>query len=411
MRSTVVPQLLEVHATDPRPEGPGRRLLLRDPEEVGAILHSNRFQRTDFVRQLSGAGLLATDGDLWRERRRIVQKSFPVRDVEAHLDSIRLALPGFIERLGEAADEGRPVCLLDEMMRVVSRVVYRAVFGVELDRDADRVSIFQPMMEAVGDVHWSLVAPGGTVDVDSLARLKRTRDAADAEISWMLERRRAVDIGIDDALGRLIRAGDEGLVDEVGIHDEVRSLVLASTETSVNSLIWAFLMLDDHPGILSRIERDLDAGGGDEIIDQVIWETLRLYPPVWANERQAIEPVVEAGRSWERGDRAVISAYRLHRDQGCWEDPDTFRIERFAGLAERRWQPPHRFAYMPFGAGPHLCIGRNLALIEMRWIMREIHSRFRFDFDEPDSIRPILGIVMRPSGPVMVNLVRRDRSS
>ena len=409
MRSTVVPQLLEVHGTDPRPEGPGRRILLRDPDEVGAILHSNRFQRTDFVRQLSGDGLLATDGDLWRERRRIVQKSFPVRDVEAHLDSIRLALPGFVERLGEAADEDRPVCLLDEMMRVVSRVVYRAVFGVELGRDEDRVSIFQPMMEAVGDVHWSLVAPGGTVDAGSLVRLKRTRDAADVEITRMVERRRAVDIGIDDALGRLIRARDEGLVDDVAIHDEVRSLVLASTETSVNSLIWAFLLIDDRPEILARIERDLDAGGGDEIIDKVIWETLRLYPPVWANERQAIEPVDEAGRSWEKGDRAVISAYRLHRDPRQWEDPDAFRIEGSEGLAERRWQPPHRFAYMPFGAGPHLCIGRNLALIEMRWIMREVHSRFRIDFDDPGSIEPILGIVMRPSAPVMVRITRRDR--
>lgn len=407
MRSTIVQQLLDVHASDPRPEGPGRRLLVEGADDVGAVLHSSRFRRTDFVRQLSGAGLLATDGDLWRERRRIVQKSFPIREAEAHLDSIRRALPGFIERLEEAADAGRPVCLLDEMMRVVSRVVYRAVFGVELDRDADRVSIFQPMMEAVGDVHWSLVAPGGTVDADSLSRLKRTRDAAEVEIAWMLERRRRVDIGIDDALGRLIRAQDEGLIDQAGIHDEVRSLVLASTETSVNSLIWAFLLLDDHPDVRSRIEAGLDAGNGDEIIDAVIWETLRLFPPVWANERQAIEPVVEAGRSWETGDRAVISSYRLHREPHHWTQPDEFRPERFAGLEDRSWRPPHRFAYMPFGAGPHLCIGRNLALLEMRWIMREIGTRFHLEFEAPDEVEPILGIVMRPSAPVLVRIHRR----
>ena len=407
MRSTIVQQLLDVHASDPRPEGPGRRLLVVGADDVGAVLHSSRFQRTDFVRQLSGAGLLATDGDLWRERRRIVQKSFPVREAEAHLDSIRLALPGFIERLEEAADAGRRICLLDEMMRVVSRVVYRAVFGVELERDADRVSIFQPMMEAVGDVHWSLVAPGGTVDADSLSRLKRTRDAAEVEIAWMLERRRRVDIGIDDALGRLIRAQDEGLIDQAGIHDEVRSLVLASTETSVNSLIWAFLLLDDHRDVRSRIEGDLDAGNGDEIIDSVIWETLRLFPPVWANERQAIGAVSEAGRSWETGDRAVISAYRLHRDPHHWTQADEFRPERFAGLADRSWRPPHRFAYMPFGAGPHLCIGRNLALLEMRWIMREISTRFHLEFEAPDEVEPILGIVMRPSAPVLVRIHRR----
>ena len=263
------------------------------------------------------------------------------------------------------------------------------------------------MMEAVGDVHWSLVAPGGTVDADSLSRLKRTRDAAEVEIAWMLERRRRVDIGIDDALGRLIRAQDEGLIDQAGIHDEVRSLVLASTETSVNSLIWAFLLLDDHPDVRSRIEAGLAAGNGDEIIDAVIWETLRLFPPVWANERQAIEPVVEAGRSWETGDRAVISSYRLHREPHHWTQPDEFRPERFAGLEDRSWRPPHRFAYMPFGAGPHLCIGRNLALLEMRWIMREIGIRFHLEFEAPDEVEPILGIVMRPSAPVLVRIHRR----
>ena len=407
MRSTVVQQLLDVHGGDPRPRGPGRRLLVVDPDDVGAVLHSNQFQRTDFVRQLSGAGLLATDGDLWRERRRIVQTSFPVRDPEAHLDSIRLALPGFVERLGEAADSGRSICLLDEMMRVVSRVVYRAVFGIELDRDADRVSIFQPMMEAVGDVHWSLVAPSGTVDATSLARLKRTREEADVEIAWMLERRRAVDLGLDDALGRLVTARSQGLVDETAIHDEVRSLVLASTETSANSLIWSFLLLDDHPETASRMVEAIDADDGDQAIDAVIWETLRLFPPVWANERQAIEPVFEAGRSWETGDRAVISSYRLHRDPRHWTQPDEFRPERFAGLADRSWRPPHRFAYMPFGAGPHLCIGRNLALLEMRWIMREICTRFHLEFEAPDQVEPILGIVMRPSAPVLVRIHRR----
>ena len=406
MRSTVIRQLVEVHGADPRPESPGRRLLVLDPDEVGAILHSKNFRRTDFVRQLSGSGLLATDGTFWRERRRIVQPSFPVREPEAHLESIEWAMPGFVKRLGRAADEDRAICLLDEMMRVISRIVYRAVFGVELGPDEDRVSTFQPMMEAVGAVHWSLVAPGGKIDAGAISRLEQTRALADEEIAWILERRRSVDVGVDDALGRLLAAQADGQIDEKGIHDEVRSLVLAATETSANSLVWCLLLLDDHPEVAELIAAELKAGLGDAAIDAAIWETLRLYPPVWANERQAIENTVQGERTWELGDRAVISAYRLHRDPKYWNEPDLFKPERFAASPDGRWQPPHRFSYMPFGAGPHLCIGRNLALLEMRRILREFISRFHFEFEAPIEIEPILGIVMRPSSPVTVRIRR-----
>ncbi len=407
MRSTVVRQLVDVHGADPRPESPGRRLLVIEPDEVGQILHSTAFQRTDFVRQLAGSGLLATDGPLWRERRRIMQPSFPVREPERHLQSIDWAMPGFTDRLGRAADEDRGLCLLDEMMRVISRIVYRAVFGVELRSDEDRVSKFQPMMNAVGDVHWTLVAPGGTISAAALSQLQRTRSMADEEIAWILQRRRGTDVGVDDALGRLLAAQAEGRIDDEGIHDEVRSLVLAATETSANSLVWCLLLLEDHPEVVERLASELAAGRGEAELDAVIWETLRLYPPVWANERQAMETVVQGDRTWEPGDRAVISAYRLHRDPRHWNDPDLFRPERFSASSEVRWKPPHRFAYMPFGAGPHLCIGRNLALLEMRRILREIITGFRVEFESPDEIEPILGIVMRPSAPVSVRLRRR----
>ena len=314
---------------------------------------------------------------------------------------------GFCQRLGRASDEDEAIRLLDEMMRVISRIVYRAVFGVELGPDEDRVSTFQPMMEAVGDVHWSLVAPGGKIDAGATSRLEQTRALADEEIAWLLESRRSVDVGVDDALGRLLAAQADGQIDEKGIHDEVRSLVLAATETSANSLVWCLLLLDDHSGVIESIDAELKAGLGDAAIDAAIWETLRLFPPVWANERQAIETTVQGERTWELGDRAVISAYRLHRDPKYWNEPDLFRPERFAASSDGRRQPPHRFAYMPFGAGPHLCIGRNLTLLEMRRIIREIISGFRVGFESPGEIEPILGIVMRPSAPVSVRLRRR----
>lgn len=410
MKSTVIPRLLEVYGDDPRPEGPSRRLLVRDPDHLGAIMHSRSFQRTDFIRQLAGAGLLATDGDLWRSRRRLVQPVFPAREPERHRDSVAWAMPGMLERFGRLAAAGESCCLVDEMYRLVNRIVYRSIFGVEVGLDEDRVSFFQPMLEAVGDVHWSLVAPGAVVDGDAIARLHATRADADVEIDRLMRDRRRVDLGLDDALGRLLAAEEAGEIDEVAVRDEVRSMVLAATETTANALAWCLVLLDANPGFRAGLEGELDAG--DEAtawrLDGVILETLRLFPPVWANERQAVEPVEEAGRTWAAGDRAVISTYHLHRNPELWTDPDRFDPGRFQPTSEGPWRPAHRFAYFPFGAGPHLCIGRHLAMLEMRWILGRLLGAFRVEFVDPGAIEPILGVVLRPTTPMRVRFHRRD---
>ena len=190
-------------------------------------------------------------------------------------------------------------------------------------------------------------------------------------------------------------------------------MVLAATETTANALAWCLVMLDRSPGVLADLRKTLATEGDSSewLLDGVILETLRLFPPVWANERQAVESVEEAGRRWEPGDRAVISTYHLHRHPEFWGEPDRFDPARFQPSADGPWRPPHRFAYFPFGAGPHLCIGRHLAMLEMRWILRHLLRIFRLEFVDSDAIEPILGVVLRPTAPMPVHLRRLDDAS
>ena len=407
--STVIEGILELHRSDPRPEGPSRRLLVSDPDDFGAILHSTSFERTDFVQMLAGPGLLASDGDAWRERRRIVQPAFPPRSPETYLRHIDWAMPAFTARLEKLARESRPTCLLEEMTRVVGRIIYRGVFGIETGPDDDRITRFEPMLHAAGELLLSLVVPGSRIDADLIDRGRTTRAAADEEIDWILDQRRAVPgDGVDDALGRLLAAERNGKMDAAGVRDEVRALILASTETSSNSLVWCLRLLHGHPEIRARTERDLD-GGDQTRLDAAIFETLRLYPPVWSNERQAIANIEIANRRWAIGDRAVLSIYQLHRDPSLWPAPDRFDPDRFIDPDGGPWRPPHRFAYLPFGAGRHLCLGQNLALLEMNRILLAILTRFRIEFDDPHAIEPMLGVVIRVSTPVIVRIARRDR--
>ncbi|MCP4068975.1 MAG: cytochrome P450 [Phycisphaeraceae bacterium] len=405
---TVIERILELQGCDPRPHGPSRRLLVSDPEGFGAILHSTAFERTDFVGLLAGPALLASDGDRWRARRRIVQPAFPPRRPEAHLEHIEWAMPAFIERLEDLTRDRRPTCLLEEVTRIVGRIIYRSVFGIEIDPDDHRIARFEPMLHAAGELMLSLVTPGGRVDGPLVDRVRRTRIAADEEIDWILDQRRTRPVeGVDDALGRLLAAREEGLIDDEGIRDEVRALVLASTETSSNSLVWCLRLLAGRPEIRATIEQELDAD--DETrLEAAILETLRLYPPVWSNERQATVAIELANHQWAIGDRAVLSVYRLHRDPALWPDPDRFDPDRFIDPEGGPRRPPHRFAYLPFGAGRHLCVGRNLALLEMNRILRTILGGFRIEFEDPDAIEPMLGVVIRAATPITVRVAGRD---
>lgn len=412
MKSTVVTKILEVQGTDPRPDGPGRRLLVLEPDAVGEVLHSRDFQRTDFVRQLAGNGLLATDGTLWRERRRHLQPAFPPREPDFHRSMIEEIASTLHADLDAAVSDGEPRCLVDLLMGFVGRVVYRTVFGIDVPGTENPTRTFYAMMEAVGAVHWSLVAPNALLDPSSLASLQSTRAEADEEIDRVVAKRREGPTGGEDALGRMLVEVDAGRLEASAVRDELRSLVLAGTETSANSLAWAFLLLDGATDVRAQVEGLLDEGHdeGGALVTRILMETLRLFPPVWANERQAIQSTTDGGRTWEEGDRAVISSYRLHRDPAHWPRPDDFDPDRFRPSDGQAWRPPHRFAFMPFGAGPHLCLGRHLALAEMQVALRLVLSGFRLEFLAPDEVVPILGIVLGPSRPLMVRVARREGS-
>jgi cytochrome P450 len=204
----------------------------------------------------------------------------------------------------------------------------------------------------------------------------------------------------------------EGITDRQ-LRDELLTFIGAGYETTGDGLSWIFYLLSSSPEVQSRLEAEVDAQlGGRAPSDaelsrltyaqQVIDESWRLYPPAWGFTRSAVEADVIDGHEIPKNAIVVISPYVNHRHPRFWTDPDRFDPERFApGL-----DIPN-FAYFPFGAGPHMCIGKHLGLLEVKMALSMIARRFRIRLAPDQAIRPEPGIALRPVPAMMVMVEAR----
>jgi cytochrome P450 len=397
--------------------GPSGRpvIFIDDPALAEIVLHRPTFDRGRLARSFCGNGLLFSDGDHWRERRRIVQPAFPPRDPDQHLQDVKWAVPGLIRRFQAAAKTGSTRGVVEETVRYTTRVLYRGVFGQELPEDHDRVEVILDYFDSIGGVLSATIFPTLKLDGRSMTEVRGKAAAMDVEVDRLIDVRRAGKTNTDDdrtdALGRIIdEVGKAG--NQEGVRDEVRSLLVAGAETTSNTLGFLLLMLAAHPEARTRLEREIDAGsnGASPFLDAVVFETLRLFPPVWFQTREATAPVTLGDRRLEKDDLVFVSTALIHRHPDLWAEPDSFMPERFLPGSEGAWQPPHRYAFFPFGGGRHLCLGRHLAMHELRIAVREIVRRFRVELVEEIPLVAELGVVLKPDRKIRVRVVERGRT-
>jgi len=188
--------------------------------------------------------------------------------------------------------------------------------------------------------------------------------------------------------------------------DEVVTLFLAGHETTANTLNWTWTLLAQHPAIEARLHAELDtvlAGRAPTLADlphlryteMVIKESLRLYPPAWAYSREAAAAVALGERRVPQGSVVVLMVYFTHHDPRWWPEPERFDPERFS--PEREAEIP-RYAYLPFGAGPRVCIGNSFALMEARLLLATLASRYPPTLAPGQRVEPEPLITLNPKG-------------
>ena len=367
-------------------------LLVNEPGGADRVLrenHRNYDKHTVQYGSLSlvtGDGLLTSDGEPWRRHRRLAQPAFRPQGLPAVAGHAIAAA----EALRAGVVPGRVTDLHAAVLRAALDVVGGSLFGADLGRpggSSERVvaAVDAALRVVVQRARNPLSAgPLGRLPGPSRRRLRRAVATLDAAcLGAVAERRRAADPGAD-MLGVLLGSG----LSDTEIRDELVTFVIAGQDTVSAALTWTLHGVSRSADVQSRLHAELDAvlgGRAPRWDDQpalrytraVVDEALRLYPPGWIVSRRALGPDTVAGVDLPAGTLVLISPWLLHRRAAAWPDPERFVPERFLdtgvdGGDPAAACPAHptagpaawRNGYLPFGAGPRFCIGREFALVE-----------------------------------------------
>jgi cytochrome P450 len=214
-----------------------------------------------------------------------------------------------------------------------------------------------------------------------------------------------------------MNASDEagGHMTDAQVRDEAIILFLAGHETTALALTFALHLLATHPAQQERLADEVGRVLGGRapgladleklaLIEAVVLESMRLYPPVWGFAREATEPVEIAGYTFPKGAEFVMSPWVAHHDAAHFDDPLAFKPERWQGDLQHRLP---KFAYFPFGGGPRVCIGNRFAMMEAKLVLASVVQRFRVESAGDAPLRLTPSVTLRPKGGVRLRIQSR----
>lgn len=399
-------------------------LIVSDPETIRYVLVENagnwRKNYGAFMRAV-GRSSLVTHGDEWRAVRRVNQRAFRADRLTPIVESNRPIIDAFVDDLADKARAGTPIDVCSTFGGLMIALTSNGMFSRQSGRSASEVfadvDCFLPVMDRCA---LSVTAFGRWLARRSVAGF----EAAVARWRLLPADLRAKAPARPEAgtlLANLVAAFDPDGTDPDGarkIADEMLLYLAAGSQTSAASLGFAFYLLWRHPEVLAAVQAQLagitgapspDALPTLPLLGEVMSETLRLFPPVWAISRVALGPDTIAGVTLRTNDVVIISYHGLHRSERYWPGADQFRPERFEGaaVAARR-----SYTYLPFGAGPRACIGAQLASMQAVSILAAVLSRFTIEFEREATdlsdagLRP--GISLWPKRPLMARVLARQ---
>jgi cytochrome P450 len=372
-----------------------------------------------------GQGLLTSDGELWRRQRRIIQPAFQAR----RLDGYGQILKGATERLLTRFRDGELRNVHQDMTDLCFEVLARSLFGEEMTEARPLVAAAAETLHAFHHLHsqWigafgglafaavravstavgrpDFVADATLLPTAYARRFRGAVAALDHFVAGLIARRRGEPPG-QDFLSLLLSATDEdgAPLDDRLIRDEVVTMFLAGHETAASSLSWALHLLAQHPAVAQRLATELQAGDGAGLLDQVMREGLRLYPPAYRISRTAVAACTIGGFAVEAGDEIMIPQWAVYRSARFFAEPDAFRPERWT---EAFIEQLPRFAYFPFGGGPRTCIGNTFGQLEGTVVLGSICRQFQLRVPAGSKVAPYLGVTLLPQDNLLPLEVRR----
>lgn len=399
----------------------------RKPEHMKAVFldHADIFRKSQFQKKLVGPalgeGLLTSEGEHWKFQRRAASPAFRIDALRALVPAFSQSAQDTIERI-KAMPPGQTVDVMHEMQHATLDVIVETILGgadptFGYDRMATVISDYietmgkPDMLDMFGAPPWVWRPWGG--------RGRRAADGLKASAVNAILRRRASGEKQKDLLGLMLAARDpetgRGLSDDE-LRDNVVTFIGAGHETTALTLTFSLYLIANAPEVQDRLlrevldvcgDRPIDAAMVEELVfhEQVIKEAMRLYPPVSIIDRVATEDIDLGDAQVKKGDFALNLIYVMHRHQTLWENPERFDPDRFS---EARAKGMHRFQFMPFGAGPRICIGMKFAYMESVAMLATLVRELRFLPNTAHRVEPNIRITLRPEGGMPLHVERRS---
>jgi cytochrome P450 len=412
--------------------------LISDPEDVRTVLVGrSRDVTKDTIQyralsRVTGQGLLTSNNPTWREHRRVLQPAFHADTLPAVAQHTARAAGRLLDRL--EVDDGGIVDIDAEVMTLALEVVGDSLFGHELGPVADRLAAatLTALGEVVSLARMPLRAPGW-IPTPGNRRMARSLAELDSAVGAILAQRTAEGPSDPPDMLDMLLTSD---LDQVAVRDEIVTFLVAGHETVASALTWALVELGTHPDMADQVAHEAaevladripraDEGRGPEpdeaaaidlsdlarlqVARAVIDEAMRLHPPAWLITRSTTADMVLGGSHVPSGSLVIISPWIVHRHASAWDEPDVFRPDRFLASAagsEGRTTPGPRSAYIPFGAGPRMCIGRDFAYAEAVLSLAMICRAVRLAPSGPP-VRALPLVTIRPDRPALMRVARR----
>ncbi|WP_459192700.1 cytochrome P450 [Halosimplex sp. J119] len=398
--------------------------MLKNPADVERVLVTDDadFRRASVIRnalgQIADGGLFLMEGEEWQAHRAALQPSFYRERIETYADM----MSRFAEERADEWEGRDSVVVNEEMQTLTLEILAKTLLDVDI---RGRESAIRDAAGAISD----------RFDVGSVSSLlplwvptpanRRCRRAVaefDDAIAAIVDDRRASDGEFDDLLSILLDLDVEGGgLSEQQIRDHLFTFLFAGHETTALTLAYAVYLLANNPEKQARLHEELDSVLGDgsegsaadgprptaadlfelEYLDRVVDEALRLYPPAYTVFREPTRDVEIGGYEIPEGSTISMPQWVVQRDERWYDDPDTFRPERWTddfreGLPE--------YAYFPFGGGPRHCIGMRFALVEAKLVLATLARRFAFDPVTEPPLDLSMQITLQPENPIGVGV-------
>jgi cytochrome P450 len=362
---------------------------------AGELRKSNRTRRA--LGGHLGDGLVTLEGAEHRRHRRLVQ---PVM----HTDSVAAQATSMVELTTatvESWPDGSTQDILEQMQDLTLRIVAAALFRVD---DAAMVAAVRRFATSLNIVlRRAFPIPAWVPTTGNRQRRAAVR-RVDA-LAYELIRRRRAEPGDTDLLSLLIGATDDAggpALSDVEVRDELLTMFFAGHETSAAALSWALYLLARHADVADQARDELMHGGERLLLDGVVKETLRLYPPAWVFDRSPLHDLTIGGYDVPGGANVLFSPWVAHRDQSRWPAAEEFRPQRWM----TDWEPS-RGAYLPFGDGPRMCVGNRFAEAEIQLVLATILPLVQLSLVDDSPVRLEGDATLRPRGGLPMRVRRR----